>query len=296
MHKFVLFLLGQKGYQVLNATVSCGFTEHLRLVVIGRDPLIHSDYAADSIGLCEDHGVPYCERKDVAESSLAHHTLVAVAAGWRWLIREPFRQVLVFHDSLLPKYRGFNPLVTALLNKDTEIGVTAIIASKEFDCGDIVESRRTEVEYPIRIADAIALVSEQYFDLAQAVLSTLVERGRLEGVPQDETQASFSVWRDDEDYRIDWSRAADSITHFVNCLSYPYKGASTLCDGEIIRILHAESVADVKIANRDCGKVLFVRDGQPVVICGKGLLRIILATNNQGRNVLPFKRFRVRLK
>ena len=140
------------------------------------------------------------------------------------------------------------------------------------------------------------MIGYLYFDLAQSIFGAAVDSGFLKGTPQDESQASFSVWRDEEDYRINWSWPADEIVHFVNCLSYPYKGASTICNGEIIRVLHAESVFDVKIANRDVGKVLFVKNQKPVVICGSGLLRIIAATDDEGRNVLPFKNFRSRLK
>ena len=296
MNKFVLFLLGQKGFQVLNAAIIGGFNASLRLVVVGKDPQMHEDFSDEIFSLCEDHGIPCCECKEFAESSFAYEDHIAFAAGWRWLIRESFRQILVFHDSLLPKYRGFNPLVTALLKKDSEIGVTALIANKDFDCGDIVGSRRVEIIYPVRVADAIQLVSELYFDLAKSLFANVVDESWLQGIPQDDAQASFSVWRDDEDYRIDWSWSADEIAHFTNCLSYPYKGASTICDGNMIRILHAEPVTDVEIANRDVGKVLFVDEEKPVVICGSGLLRIITATDDEGHNMLPFKKFRLRLK
>lgn len=296
MHKFVLFLLGQKGYQVLNAAIIGDFKEHLRLVVVGKDPQIHEDFSEETFRLCENHEIPCCERKDFVASSLAYVDYVAFAAGWRWLIKEPFRQILVFHDSLLPKYRGFNPLVTALLKKDSEVGVTALIANKDFDCGDIVGSRSAEIRYPVRVADAIQLVSELYFDLAKSLFATVADAGTLIGKPQDEAQASYSVWRDDEDYRINWSWSADAIIHFINSLSSPYKGASTACDGEMIRILNAEPILDVVVENRDVGKVLFLKDEKPVVICGSGLLRITAATDNEGRNALPFKKFRSRLK
>jgi methionyl-tRNA formyltransferase len=68
-----------------------------------------------------------------------------------------------------------------------------------------------------------------------------------------------------------------------------------MCSGGLIRIHRAESVPDVKIVNRDIGKVLFVKNEQPVVICGAGLLCITDAVDSQGQNALPFKQFRSRL-
>lgn len=152
------------------------------------------------------------------------------------------------------------------------------------------------MHYPVKVVDAIRLVSDLYYDLAKSLFGIVAETGWFVGIPQDHAQASYSVWRDDEDYRINWSKSADEITHFINCLSYPYKGASTLCDGKVIRILNAEPFPDVAIVNRDVGKVLFINDEKPIVICGVGLLRISTANDEEGRNVLPFKNFRSRLK
>jgi methionyl-tRNA formyltransferase len=296
MCKVVLYLLGRKGCQVLNAAVCGGFKNQIAQVIVGKDKQVHEDFSNEIISSCEKHGIGYCERNEFIESSIRCEDHIAFSAGWRWLIRAPYRQIIVFHDSLLPKYRGFNPLVTALLRNDSEIGVTAIIANKEFDRGDIVGSRSMTVNYPVKIADAIQSIGRLYFELAESCFEALSETGYFSGIPQDESKASYSVWRDEEDYRIDWSWSADTIVHFINCLSFPYKGAASICDGALIRVLEAEVESDVEIANRDVGKVLFVRDEKPVVICGAGMLRVIAATDDEGRDVLPFKAFRVRFR
>jgi len=296
MMKCVFYLLGQKGYQVLNAAIFGGFKDMVSLVVVGSDSNIRNDFSEDIIGLCDQVGLKCSLRQDVLAINDKFENSIAIAAGWRWLIKDPFRQVIVFHDSLLPKYRGFNPLVTALLNHDTETGVTAIIANKNFDCGDIIERRSIGLNYPVKIAHVTNAVCDLYFELALSILKRLGSAQYLDGVPQNESKASYSVWRDEEDYRIDWTNSVDSITHFVNCLSFPYKGASTLYDGNLIRILEVGTEPDVDIANRDAGKVLFVAENKPVVICGIGLLRIDVAVDDEGQSVLPFKNFRARLK
>jgi len=124
MQKISLFLLGKKGYQVLNAAVSGGFKELLQLVIVGEDGNIQDDFSKEIEKLCEENTIPYCSRKNFIYSFVHMNTCIAIAAGWRWLIKCNFKQIIVIHDSLLPKYRGFNPLVTALLNKDEEVGVT----------------------------------------------------------------------------------------------------------------------------------------------------------------------------
>ncbi len=296
MKKFVLYLLGKKGFQVLKAAIDSGHKDQVSLVVVGKDHHVHEDFHEEIVKLCGHNGVVYCLRNDLLESSLPSCDHIAFVAGWRWLINTPYHQIIVFHDSLLPKYRGFNPLVSALLHMDSVIGVTAISANDEFDRGDIIGSRRLQIHYPIRISDAIDSVSELYNDLAQSLFEAFQEKSSLKGIPQKESDATYSVWRDDEDYKINWSLPAHKIVHFINCLSYPYKGASSTCNGKKIRILDAEIASDIQIVNRDAGKVLFINDGKPVVICGSGLLRIINATDDEGNNVLPFKKFRSRLK
>lgn len=296
MRKLTFFLLGQKGYEVLRAVISAGEKDMVRLVVIGSDSNLQKDFFSDIQSLCAEHHIKYCERNEASDVMKGVGSSIAIAAGWRWLINYDFAQIIVFHDSLLPKYRGFNPLVTALLNRDSEVGVTAIVANKDFDRGDVVDRRSIKINYPVKIADAINEVGGLYFDLLKSILVKIKSDGYLVGVPQDEVEASYSVWRDEEDYRINWQCSAETISHFVNCLSFPYKGASTICGGRLIRILGAGVEPDVLIENRDVGKVLFLIDNKPVVICGVGLLRIDVAVDDLGQSVLPFKSFRTRLK
>ena len=296
MHSLVFFLLGKKGYEVLKATIASGNKQLIQLIVIGTDKNVQKDFFSETQGLCKQHGIDFCLRDDESKIINSAKKSIAIAAGWRWLIGYEFIQIIVFHDSLLPKYRGFNPLVTALLNKDPEIGVTAIVANKKFDCGDIVDRKSTEIDYPITIDDAINKICILYFDLQMSVLEKLISTGLLVGVPQDENLASFSVWRDEEDYRIDWNESAEAIAHFVKCVSFPYKGASTVFEGKLIRIMDAEVELDILIENRDVGKVIFVIEDKPVVICGDGLLRIVVAIDEEGESILPFNKFRVRLK
>jgi len=283
-----LFLLGKRGYRVLDAATQSGLAQSIAEVVIGTDKQVLDDHADEIATHCQTYGIAYRRRAPEGGS--------AVAAGWRWLIAGRFRQVVVFHDSLLPKYRGFNPLITALLRQDQEVGVTAIIANNEYDRGDVIDRRSAQLTYPIKVAEAIERVSGLYFDLAQSVLPCLLREGALVGTPQDDTVASYSVWRDDEDYRIAWARSAEEIVHQIDCMGFPYRGASAMHEGRLIRILEAEAEQDVEVANRDSGKVLFVRHGQPVVICGTGLLRLLKAVDENGVSVLPFDKFRVRLQ
>ncbi len=70
--------------------------------------------------LTQKSGITFVEdRSPVVEAS----ELVFIV-GWQYLIRQIEGTIIVFHDSVLPRYRGFAPTVTALINGDPAIGVT----------------------------------------------------------------------------------------------------------------------------------------------------------------------------
>jgi methionyl-tRNA formyltransferase len=209
----------------------------------------------------------------------------------------PGTTLVVFHDSLLPRYRGFNPLVTALLEGDAETGVTAVLATGEYDRGDILDRVAVPLPRPIRIAAAIDLIAGAYRRLATRIGARIAAGEPLTGVAQDEAAASYSLWRDDADYDMDWGDRAERLRDFVYAVGPPYAGARTRLDGVPVRVWDVTPEADVVIANRAPGKVIFLRDGRPTVVCGSGLLRIdaMSLDGDAGSSCLPLARFRVRL-
>ena len=84
-----------------------------------------------------------------------------IVAGWRWLLPST-EKLIVLHDSLLPRYRGFNPLVSQLIDKEERLGVTAFFASDRYDCGDIINQPSIKVSYPLKINEAIERVCNCY--------------------------------------------------------------------------------------------------------------------------------------
>lgn len=291
--KVTLYLMTQKGFEVLNALVNSSYKTMISEIIIGRDKNIKNDFADEIIKLCNQHNIKYFERNEAFQVSSNY----SIAISWRWLIHNNKSKLIILHDSLLPKYRGFAPLVNMLCNKEEEIGVTAIFATEEYDKGDIIAQSSTKISYPIKISEAINLISKNYIDIIIEIFSTLEKGAEIIGIPQDEKLASYSLWRDEADYIIDWSKSSEDILNFINAVSSPYKGAATYINGvQKIRILEAELVEDVKIENRDVGKVIFVKNGFPVIVCGSGLIKLLKVVDDKNQeNILPFKNFRIRL-
>jgi len=222
----------------------------------------------------------------------------AFAISWRWLINLEQTELIIFHDSLLPRYRGFGPLVSSLINGDHEIGVTALFSHDEYDKGDIIAQDAKSITYPLTIQQAIDTITDCYVSLATEITSKIMRGHPLDGQPQEEADASYSLWRDDQDYHIDWTKSAAEIKRFVDAVSFPYKGAFTLINNRPARVLEADALGDVHIENRTPGKIIFVQEGHPIVVCGSGLLRVCSAVsdNEDGEEVslLPLNKFRTR--
>lgn len=291
MKRLTVLAMTQKGHSVVEA-VHARHPDVIAAVVGARDASVAEDGYEEIKGFCRSNDIPFFDRKEHVRID----TDYALAVSWRWIVDTGSTRLIVLHDSLLPRYRGFNPLVTALINGDSRIGVTALFATEDYDTGDVIAQSESTIGYPITIAEAIEVIRENYVSVALQIARVLQEDGGFDPKPQDERQASYSLWRDEEDYFIDWTEPAEVVERMVDAVGFPYRGAASVVDGQIVRIVRAKALGDVKIGNRVCGKVIFSRDSKPVVVCGKGLLRIDELTDDEGESLLPLRRFRVRFK
>jgi methionyl-tRNA formyltransferase len=259
------------GHRTLRALIDAG--HEVALVV--THPV--SDHAyeriwADSVAdLAQEHGVRVLlrDRPDdaelLAELRAADLDLI-VANNWRtWLPPEVFglprHGTLNIHDSLLPAYAGFSPIIWALLNDEPEVGVTAHMMDGELDAGGIVLQRSVEVgpkdtatDLFHRTVDLIAPIT------AEAI--KLIEQG-FTPLPQDRSKASFFHKRAKRDSLIDWNWTPEYIERMVRAQSDPYPNAFTYHRGQELRIVKA-SVSQGHYGGTP-GRIFF-REGDGVVI------------------------------
>jgi methionyl-tRNA formyltransferase len=288
--KLTVFAMTEKGYAVVKLLLS-RYPGLVAAVVASRDRGIATDCFDKIAELCHTNNTQFYDRTD----GYTMRTDYALVVAWRWLIDIGSARLIIFHDSLLPRYRGFNPLVTSLINGDKIIGVTALFATTEYDRGDIIAQSSSVISYPIRIQEAIKTVIVNYEFLVANIAEHLMDGNEPDAKPQVEADASYSLWRDEEDYFVDWSHSAIDIKRFVDAVGYPYKGAAATLNGRVVRIREAEVMEDVRIANRTAGKVIFLKDAKPIVVCGRGLLKITeLVEDGTGASLLPISRFRIR--
>jgi len=293
--KFAFNLLGAKGYYCLKAIVESDFCKLNNItVIIGTDKSVTDDFSKKIKVLCENKNInSYCrnEFQDYRDYDYVF------AIGWRWLIKGvQDNKLIIFHDSILPKYRGFAPLVSAALNKEKEIGVTALFGADEYDRGAVIAQKSISVVYPIRIEELIEKIIPCYVDLVGEVLKELFFGTEIRAENQIESDASYSIWLDSEDYFLDWNCDSDYIANKINLLGRPYQPAKSYMNDQEVIICSAEVYKNLTLEHRHVGKVLMVEGGCPVVICGRGLIKITKMTCKSGNELIPFKSFRVRFK
>jgi methionyl-tRNA formyltransferase len=241
--------------------------------------------------LCSENSYRFIKHNDLNAVYLLDASLIFVV-GWQCVIDGNCSKFIILHDSLLPKLIGFCPTVTALINGQKFLGITAFKPSKYIDKGPIYEQKRIPIKYPITIKDAYLLISRNYAQVARAILRKIKNKS-LKAITQNNSLATYSIWRDKWDYFIDWNWTAEKIARFVDAVSWPYLGARTIYQGKEIIVDKVEVVADLLFENRQPGKSWSLNNGIPTVICGEGMIRIIAARDKQ-ENKIVFRRLRQR--
>ena len=282
-----------KGYEVLKILIANKFTPNIDKVIIGLDKAVVKDYSEELIELCIKNNIVYY----LANEKYKINSTYALAISWKWLIDNKECKMIVLHDSILPKYRGFAPLVNSLINREEFIGVTAFFATSEYDKGEIILQRKIQINYPIKINDAISKINLLYSEITLEIFNKIISNEPLITYSINEENATYCLWRDSEDYFINWNDPSGKIIRLIDAVGFPYMGARCRIDSEIVIIINASEVDDLVIENRDAGKVIFIENSKPIVVCGQGLLRIDEAIyETSKKSIFPLKKFRTRFK
>ena len=134
------------------------------------------------------------------------------------------------HASLLPQYRGAAPINWAVINGDTETGITTFFLQHEIDTGAIIQ----QVRVPIADTDNVEVVHDKLMVLGGDLVIETVEAilaGTVKAIPQETLFQSNADLRPapkifKETCRIDWSKGVKKVYDFIRGLS-PYPAAWT---------------------------------------------------------------------
>ncbi|HWM05371.1 MAG TPA: methionyl-tRNA formyltransferase [Actinophytocola sp.] len=269
--RVVLFGYQTWGYRTLEALLG---SEHEVVLAVTHPASEHAYEAiwSDSVaGLAQANGVPVVVRnrpdEDVVHALKEADPDVIVANNWRtWIpphiFELPRYGTLNVHDSLLPAYAGFAPVIWALINGEAEVGVTAHMMNETLDAGDIVLQRAV----PVGPTDTATDLFHKTVDLIGPIVTdalALIAAGRKDFRPQDATRASFFHKRSIEDSRVDFGWPAADLERFVRAQSDPYPNA--FCYHKQTRLRMVSAAVSAGRYGGTPGRI-FIKEGDGVVI------------------------------
>lgn len=204
----------------------------------------------------------------------------------------PEKGTFNLHASLLPQYRGAAPINWALMNGETETGVTTFFIEKEIDTGAIIEQAKVDIGENENIGSLYSRLMHLGADTVLSTLKKIESSSKDElGIPQDELiikelSPAPKIFKDD--CKIDFSKSAQLVHNFCRGLD-PYPGAWTI-------LKHKESGEEKtfklfgsKIAEKGSNKIEATKEGI-LLPCAEGSI-IVSDIQMEGKKRMDFKSF-----
>jgi len=189
-----------------------------------------------------------------AITSIAPDVIVVVAYGKilpQEILDIPKHGIVNVHASLLPKYRGASPIPAAIINGDSETGVTIMKMILKMDAGPIIG---TSAPVTINQTDTSATLSKKLAETgAESLIKLLPKYLSGEIIPQEQNEAevTFAKLISKEDGKIDWNENEEIIARKVRSYT-PWPSVFTYWDDKLIKILEVEFHSEI---NNEPGKV-----------------------------------------
>lgn len=213
---------------------------------------------------------------------LAPELIVVVAYGRilpEDLLKIPTYGSINVHASLLPKYRGAAPINRAILDGETETGVSIMYLVKELDAGDVLRVAKTPIgpeETAPELWDRLAALGAQA--LSESI-PTLAD-GTAVATPQDGTKATYAAMLSRELSPVDWTRPAHAVSCQVRGL-LPWPCASTdVINGEPMKLYAVKETGETTSAAP--GAIVAAGKQGIDIACGDGKLLRVTELQAQG--------------
>lgn len=233
------------------------------------------------------HGLPVLQPSKIKTAEAldefrSHKADAAVVVAYGRILPEDFLNAFPhgavnLHFSLLPKYRGAAPVNWAIVNGETETGVTTMKMDAGLDTGPILLQETTAIGETETSVDLMERLSQSGADLLSRTIRDINE---LKPISQDDTLATFAPIMKREDGLIDWQLSAKDIANRVRGFQ-PFPTAFTFYDGARLTFWKAEPISS------DGGPAvgtIFAASGDEIVIaCGHGTLLRVTELQLEGK-------------
>jgi methionyl-tRNA formyltransferase len=203
------------------------------------------------------------------------------------ILNIPHRGAVNLHASLLPKYRGAAPVNHAILNGETETGLTTFLIQKKVDTGDLLLQQSLPIDNSITTGETLSKLSFLGADLVIKTLDALV-KNTIKPIKQDDTKATFAPKINVQDCKINWSNPALMIHNKIRAFS-PKPGAFTFYNNKRVKLFGSTILTESGLNKLLPGQIEY---SNSIFMVGTGTQPIQL-TNIQieGKKTLPVDQF-----
>ena len=191
------------------------------------------------------------------------------------------------HASLLPKYRGGAPIHKAIMDGETETGVTIMYMVEKLDAGDIISQVRVPINDTDDTGTLFNALSEAGVDLLKNTLPSILNESN-ERRPQDESLVTFARNISREEERIDWTKGGKEIYDKIRGL-HPWPVAYSVFQDANVKIWWGEKVETS--SNAEPGTIIDIKTDRIIVKTGDNTGVAITDIQPAGRKRMPAEVF-----
>lgn len=181
----------------------------------------------------------------------------------------PKFQTINLHASLLPRYRGANPIQRAIINGDKETGICTMITELGLDCGDICQKLVIPISETMNCEELWEEIGDKSPKMIEGTLIGLYD-GSLTPQKQCEDGVCMANKLTKEECQIDWSKSNFEIHNLVRGICR-CPSAYFIFNGKIIKVLETKTIDGSGAVGQI---VAHSKEGMDFG-CGEGLLRVI---------------------
>ena len=194
------------------------------------------------------------------------------------VINIPLKGAINLHGSLLPKYRGAAPIQWALINGESETGLTTFIIQPKVDKGNILLQKTIKIDSD----DNYGSLAEKMSHTGAELLVNTVDRFESENVEpynQLDSNATMAPKITPALTNISWEKSAKEIHNLIRGLA-PFPGARTVLDSKTLKIFKTKYIEENSTNNS--GEISNIGKDSFNVQTGKGQL-IVLEVQVEGK-------------
>ena len=181
----------------------------------------------------------------------------------------PKFETINLHASLLPRYRGANPIQRAIINGDKETGICTMITELGLDCGDICLKEKIAIPSDMTCEDLYIRISEDSPELLKKTLVGLYNN-ELTPTPQCEDGVCIAAKLTKEETKIDWNNSANDIHNLIRGV-YKSPSAYFIYNDKIVKVLESKVIEECGC----CGELIRATKEGVIFGCGKDCLLLI---------------------